>query len=64
VFGDCVFDFGFTTKENGSGLGLSLARDIINELGGTISLTPRGEPGKPGGAHLRIRVAATPLGNS
>jgi signal transduction histidine kinase len=64
VFGDCVFDFGFTTKEHGSGVGLALARDIVQELGGSISLTPRGEAGKPGGAHLRIRVAASPLGNS
>ncbi len=62
VFGDCVFDLGFTTKEHGSGVGLSLARDIVNELGGSISLTPRGEAGKPGGAHLRVRVPASQLG--
>lgn len=61
VFGDCVFDFGFTTKENGGGLGLSLARDIVLELGGSIALTPRGEPGKTSGAHFRVRVPASPL---
>lgn len=60
VFGDCVFDFGFSTKENGAGLGLSLARDIVMELRGSIALTPREESGK-GGAHFRVRVPATPL---
>ena len=61
VFGDCVFDFGFTTKEGGSGVGLSVARDIVAELGGTISLTPRDANGKPRGAHFRVRVPARPL---
>lgn len=60
VFGDCVFDFGFTTKEGGSGVGLSLARDIVLELGGSISLTPRDDAGTPG-AHLRVRAPATQL---
>ena len=64
VFGDCVFDFGFTTKETGTGVGLSVARDIVSELGGHISLTPRGEPGKPAGAHMRVRVPAAPLGKA
>ncbi len=61
VFGDCVFDFGFTTKEGGSGVGLSVARDIVTELGGSISLTPRDQNGKPSGAHFRVRVPARPL---
>lgn len=35
-----VFDEGFTTKaaRNGSGLGLSLCRDIVSKLGGTIEV--------------------------
>lgn len=63
VFGDCVFDFGFTTKEGGSGVGLSLARDIVLELGGKISLAPRSGANTASGAHLRVRVPATPIEN-
>lgn len=36
-----AFILGFTTKRRGSGLGLALARDIINDLGGSITLVPR-----------------------
>lgn len=61
VFGDCVFDFGFTTKEGGSGVGLSLARDIVLELGGKIALSPRSDNERASGAHLRVRVPASPL---
>lgn len=61
VFGDCVFDFGFSTKEGGSGVGLSLARDIVLELGGKISLTPRSDDARTSGAHMRVRVPAAPL---
>lgn len=61
MFGDCVFDFGFSTKEGGSGVGLSLARDIVLELGGKIALTPRSDSERASGAHLRVRVPASPL---
>lgn len=51
-----VFDFGFTTKVTGSGVGLALARSIAREMKGTIQLLPRfdtGDPKRPG-AVLRI----------
>lgn len=35
-----LFDFGFTTKPDGSGIGLALAHEIIGALGGSISLRP------------------------
>lgn len=51
-----VFDFGFTTKVSGSGVGLALAQSIARELRGSIQLLPRfdtGDPKRPG-AVLRI----------
>jgi signal transduction histidine kinase len=41
---DQVFIPFFTTKEKGSGIGLSLSRRIINLQGGSIQMTS--EPGK------------------
>ena len=35
------FTLGFSTKPGGSGIGLSLSRDVIEQLGGTIDLLPR-----------------------
>ncbi len=35
------FALGFSTKPGGSGIGLSLSRDVIEQLGGTIDLMPR-----------------------
>lgn len=35
-----VFEFGFSTKSDGLGLGLALARDTIRGLGGTVTLGP------------------------
>jgi signal transduction histidine kinase len=35
------FLLGFSTKPGGSGIGLSLSRDVIEQLGGTIELTAR-----------------------
>lgn len=38
---DRVFDPFFTTRENGSGLGLSIVRRIVEELGGKVELSSR-----------------------
>ncbi len=55
-----VFEFGFSTKPGSSGIGLALARDVVTELGGTISLRPRWSDDKPRrGAVLTVRL---PLG--
>ncbi len=48
-----AFDLGFTTKPGGSGVGLALSRDIVQRLGGTIDLRPRGG-GR--GATLHVEV--------
>lgn len=36
-----VFRLGYTTKPGGSGIGLSLCRDVVEQLGGTIELLAR-----------------------
>jgi signal transduction histidine kinase len=50
-----VFDPYFTTKRGGTGLGLPIARNIIEGLGGTISVTS--EPGV--GTEIRIELPGT-----
>lgn len=54
-----AFDPGFTTRSDGFGVGLSLARRILRELNGSITLEPRSpeDPVRPGGrgAHIKIR---------
>ncbi len=35
------FTLGYTTKAGGSGVGLALSKDVVQQLGGTIELIPR-----------------------
>jgi signal transduction histidine kinase len=35
-----VFDLGFSTKPRGTGVGLAVARSVVNSMGGTIELNP------------------------
>ena len=51
-----VFDLGFTTKSGGSGVGLAVSHDLVNQLGGTIQLVgkPRDPQSGRGGAVLRV----------
>lgn len=51
-----VFRLGYTTKPGGSGIGLSLCRDVVEQLGGTIELLARPrDPGSGrGGAVLSV----------
>jgi signal transduction histidine kinase len=51
-----VFRLGYTTKPGGSGIGLSLCQDVIEQLGGTIELLARARDPKSGrgGAVLSI----------
>jgi len=60
---DRVFDLGFTTKTHGHGVGLALCKEIVSELGGTISLSRRNENSDTArrGAHLAIRFPAPSL---
>jgi len=53
---DRVFDFGFTTKQPGRGVGLALSREIVRNSGGSIELSQRSDRSsaqRPGAA-LRI----------
>lgn len=51
-----VFEYGFSTKEGASGVGLALAQDIVQQLGGELSLRSANLPGPRPGAVLRISV--------
>ena len=54
-----VFEPFFTTKPgaHGTGLGLAVARSIMEEHGGTIDVAPSGDGATPGGAVFRLRLA-------
>jgi signal transduction histidine kinase len=60
---DSVFELGFTTKAHGHGVGLALCREIVRDLGGTITLVRRDDDGEAAhrGAHLAIRFPAPNL---
>lgn len=55
-----VFEHGFTSKAGGQGIGLSVARQVVEQAGGTIVLLRRRDPRDPRrpGALLRIVVPA------
>ena len=51
-----AFDIGYTSKPNGVGVGLALAREVVREVMGTVELLPRrdlSQPERPG-ALLRV----------
>lgn len=52
--GRCIFEPGVTSKQGAAGIGLSLCKEIVGHLGGTIELGPR----SGGGAVLRVRYPA------
>jgi signal transduction histidine kinase len=63
-----VFEFGYSTRPMGDGVGLALCRDIVQQLGGHITLTRR-EQDRPTwtthrpGAHLCVRYPAQITGD-
>ena len=50
---------GFTTDENGTGLGLTIVRDTVAELRGRAQVIPQGELG---GAEFIIEIPRVGLG--
>jgi signal transduction histidine kinase len=59
-----IFKPGFTTKPNGSGYGLFLARRIIEEHGGRVTARPREERGAMVELCLPLRDADSPHAES
>ncbi|TVQ63513.1 MAG: sensor histidine kinase [Phycisphaerales bacterium] len=57
-----VFEPGYTTKPSGTGIGLSLCRDIVQQMGGEIELRARSGAPDGRGAHLRVRCPAPGIG--
>lgn len=51
-----VFKHGYSTREEGAGIGLSLARSLVERRGGSVELCALSEPER--GAVLRVRVPA------
>ena len=51
--GDRIWLPGFTSDENGTGLGLTIVRDTVAELGGRVEAVPNGELG---GAEFSIEL--------
>jgi signal transduction histidine kinase len=49
-----VFDPYYTTRRSGTGLGLPIAKNIVEGLGGTIAVTSRAAEG----THVRIELPA------
>ena len=53
-----VFEPFFTTKVNGNGLGLSICRSILWEVGGTLNV--QSEPAKGTRVHVAVPLASAP----
>ncbi len=53
---DKIFEFGFSTKPGGNGLGLPIVHRLVTEMGGSVAVAPRGE----GGTVVRIMLPASP----
>ncbi|MBX3386232.1 MAG: HAMP domain-containing histidine kinase [Phycisphaeraceae bacterium] len=66
---DQLFEFGVSTKPRGTGIGLAVTRDVIHELGGSVTLRRRrrdetrandhDDPARPG-AVLAVRFPCPP----
>ncbi len=54
--GESVFRLGYSTKPGGSGVGLALCRELVQELGGTITLVRRELEPATGRAGAALRV--------
>ncbi len=55
---ELVFESGFTTRRGGSGMGLSITRDVVQSHGGRISL----QSAEGGPTIFTVRLPAAPMG--
>lgn len=55
-----VFDLGYSTKPRGTGVGLAVARNVVQGMGGSIELI--GRDGVRGGAVLRVKFPSPAAG--
>jgi signal transduction histidine kinase len=56
-----AFEFGYTTKPGGTGLGLALCREVVRDLGGVIELARRDDRPASGRAGAVLRVSYPPI---
>jgi signal transduction histidine kinase len=57
-----MFDLFFTTKPEGTGLGMAIVRSVIDRHGGALSV--ESAPGRGTRARVRLPVGAPPAGES
>jgi two-component system, NtrC family, sensor kinase len=55
-----VFDPYFTTRRTGSGLGLAISKNVVEGLGGTITVSSD----LGAGTEIRVVLADSPLGRA
>lgn len=56
-----AFEFGYTTKPGGVGLGLAVSREIVRELGGVIELSRRDDRPASGRNGAVLRISYPPI---
>lgn len=56
-----AFEFGYTTKPGGLGLGLALCKEVIRELGGVIELSRRDDRPASGRVGAILRISFPPI---
>ncbi len=56
-----AFEFGYTTKPGGIGVGLALCREIVRELGGVIELARRDDRTASGRNGAVLRISYPPI---
>ncbi len=58
-----AFEFGYSSKPGGFGMGLALCREVMREMGGVIELGRRSDTPSSGRAGAVLRISFPPLTN-